>query len=59
MAALHLYCKRCSGKIYEDEVYTENNVKKMQLGCYTCSQKLYVDWNKWNWFLFKLNNARR
>lgn len=51
-------CKRCSGFIYEEEVFWEDDgAKKIQLGCYTCPHKVYVDYKQWQDFKAKLKRA--
>jgi ribosomal protein L33 len=53
-----LRCKNCGGFIYEEEVFYDDNGKKMiQLGCYQCSHKVYVASKKWNEFKDKLAKA--
>lgn len=58
MAKLQLNCKRCGGFIYEEEIYyDQDNVKNMQLGCYGCSHKSYIEYTKWKQFKNKLARA--
>ncbi len=53
-----IYCKHCSGKLYEEEVwFDENNVKHQQIGCYQCYKKVQVEYQEWLSFKRKLNNA--
>lgn len=58
MAAIDLKCKRCNGKLYEVEVYYELKVKKIELGCYQCPHRLYLDFKKYKDFLKMLDASR-
>lgn len=58
MAAVDLKCKHCNNKLYESEIYYEIKVKKIELGCYGCSKKLYLDFKKYDDFKKKLNASR-
>lgn len=50
-----MYCKRCSGKLYEEDCwYDYANVKQQQIGCYLCGQKLHIDYREWVAFKKKL-----
>lgn len=43
-----IYCKRCSGKLYEEDTWLDYaNVRQQQVGCYLCSQKLHIDYREW------------
>jgi len=53
-----LRCKRCSGFMYEEEVFYEaDSIKKIQLGCYSCPHKVYVEYSKWIKFKKQLGDA--
>lgn len=48
-------CRNCGGFVYEEEVYwDDHNVKMQQLGCYQCSDKVYVTYEKWTAFKKRL-----
>lgn len=58
MVSFQLTCKRCRGFIHEEEIYfDQNGIKNMQLGCYTCSHKGYIEYRKWQIFKDKLLKA--
>ena len=45
------WCKRCSGTLYEEEIFwDEDSLKFMQVGCYQCADKLYIEYSKWEAF---------
>lgn len=51
-------CKKCGGFVYEEEVFFEaDNTKKIQLGCYSCPHKVYVEYQKWLSFKNRLEQA--
>lgn len=39
--------------MYEDEIYFEEGVKKIELGCYVCPQKLYLKHSRYISFINK------
>lgn len=42
------YCRNCSGKLYEEEIFTEEDeTRYMQVGCLKCPKKIYVELKKW------------
>lgn len=50
-------CRRCGGFVYEEEVFYEaDGIKKMQLGCYQCPNKVYVEYYKWIKFKAQLGD---
>ena len=56
MATVHnlvLICPHCSGRMYEEETYFEQGEKKIELGCYQCPKKMYVNYRKYMNFLEK------
>jgi len=53
-----IYCKHCGGKLYEEEVWVDNNGVEMQeIGCYQCPKKLQIKITEWASFKKKLRNA--
>lgn len=43
-----MYCKKCTGKLYEEEIWFDyDNVKQQQIGCYQCSNKIQVEYKEW------------
>lgn len=51
-------CKNCGGFVYEEEIYYDDNDKKIvQLGCYQCSHKAYIESRKWNIFKNQISKA--
>lgn len=58
MAAIHLKCVSCGGKLFEDDVYWELNEKKIELGCYQCSKRVYINYKKYKDFLKKLAKTK-
>ena len=53
-----LKCKNCGGFISEEEVFYDDNDKKiMQLGCYSCYHKAYIEYKEWTSFKKKLSKA--
>lgn len=53
-----LYCKNCSGFLYEEEIFEEEDgTKYMQVGCLICSEKLYIHLKTWNKFKKDLEKA--
>jgi hypothetical protein len=53
-----LKCKNCAGFVYEEEVYYDENDKRIvQIGCYKCSHKTYVESSKWEKFKADLEKA--
>ena len=58
MARIKLTCKKCGGFMYEEEVYyDQNGIKTMQVGCYGCAHKGYIEYKKWLEFKNKLSKA--
>ena len=44
--------------MYEEEVFYEaDSIKKIQLGCYSCPHKVYVEYSKWIKFKKQLGDA--
>lgn len=55
-----LKCKNCGGFVYEEETYVDDNKNRIiQLGCYQCSHKAYIEQKKWQEFKKKLSKAAR
>ena len=55
-----LKCKNCSGFVYEEEIFYDDNDKRIvQLGCYQCAHKAYIESRKWNEFKDKLAKATK
>ena len=53
-----IYCKKCAGKLYEEEIWVDNdNIKQQQVGCYQCSNKIQVEYKEWVDFKNKLYKA--
>jgi RNase P subunit RPR2 len=53
-----LYCKNCSGFLYEEEIFKEDDgTQYMQVGCLICSEKLYIHLKTWNKFKKDLEKA--
>lgn len=52
-----LWCKNCSGKLYEEEIYWEDRKKFVQIGCHLCAKKLYIPWLQWVDFIERFENA--
>lgn len=53
-----LKCKNCAGFVYEEETYyDENDTRIVQIGCYQCSHKAYVESYKWEKFKDQLKKA--
>jgi RNase P subunit RPR2 len=52
------YCKNCSGFLYEEEIFEEEDeTKYMQIGCLSCAKKLYIHLKVWNNFKRDLDKA--
>jgi len=52
-------CKNCGGFLYEEEFFfDEENKHIVQLGCYQCSQKIYIESRKWESFKKKVKKAK-
>lgn len=55
-----LKCKNCGGFVYEEETYYDDNYARIiQIGCYQCSHKAYVESKKWEDFKSKIEKAKR
>ena len=53
-----MYCKNCSGKLYEEEIwFDENGLKMQEIGCYQCPKKIQVAYKDWVILKRKINNA--
>jgi hypothetical protein len=53
-----MYCKRCTGKLYEDEIwYDSNGVKQQEISCYQCPAKIQVEHHEWLKLKRKIESA--
>lgn len=53
-----LKCKNCGGFVYEEEFYyDQNDTRIVQIGCYQCSHKTYIEAVKWDKFKSQLAKA--
>lgn len=43
-----LLCKRCRGRVIEDEIYYENGKAYQDLLCLLCSEHYYLTISEWN-----------
>ena len=58
MRKYQLTCRKCGGFVHEEEIYyDQDGIKNMQLGCYICSHKAYIEYKKWQEFKNKLEKA--
>jgi hypothetical protein len=43
-----IYCKHCTGKLYEDDTWKDMlGTKYQEIGCYQCSKKLHIEYREW------------
>lgn len=55
-----MYCKKCTGKLYEEEIWTDfAEIKYQQIGCYQCSNKIQVEYREWLDLKKKISKAIR
>lgn len=58
MKTFMLKCKNCGGLVCEEETFIDDNDKKiMQIGCYICYHKAYIEFGDWKKFKKKLSEA--
>lgn len=48
-------CRKDEGFVYEEEIYYEEGIKLMQLGCFSCGHKVYVEYKQWEDFKKKID----
>lgn len=43
-----LKCKRCGGRVFEEDPYFENGERWQELQCILCSRSFYLTMKDWN-----------